>query len=85
MIDQSDDKGSRPFILPKIWMVNDFYSTMSQKVFNTLFDGHRILDSIPIHLLEKFERCYSGKTMDVGMYDAMFTAGLRLPLMEFHR
>jgi len=26
----------RPFILPLIWMVNDFYLTMSSKVFNTL-------------------------------------------------
>ena len=38
--DQTDGKGSRPFILPKIWMVNDFYPTMSQKVLNTLRDRH---------------------------------------------
>ena len=23
--------------------------------------------------------------MDIGMYDAMFTVGLKLPLMELHR
>ena len=30
------------------------------------------------------ERCYSGRTTDVGMYDAMFAAGLRLPLAALH-
>ena len=57
---------------------------MSQRVFNTLRDCQQIPDNIPIGLSSKFERCYSGKTADVGMYDAMFTAGLRLPLMELH-
>lgn len=76
LVGQVDGSGSRPFTLPKIWMVNDFYQSMSQKVFNTLRDGHQIPDSIPIRLLGKSERCYSGKTMDVGMYNAMFTTGL---------
>ena len=84
LIYQTDGRGSRPFILPKIWMMNDFYPTMSQRVFNTLRDCQQIPDNIPIGLSSKFERCYSGKTADVGMYDAMFTAGLRLPLMELH-
>ena len=30
-------------------------------------------------------KCYSGKTENVGMYDAMFIAGLRFPLMKLHR
>ena len=77
--------GNRLFILPKIWTVNDFYPTMSQRVFNTLHDRHQILDNIHICLLGKFERCYSDKTADVGMYDMMFTVGLKLPLMELHR
>ena len=75
----------RPFILPKKWTVNDFLPTMSNKVFNTLRDRYQILDNIPIYLPGKFERCYSGKTANVGMYDAMFAAGLRLPLTAFHR
>ena len=29
-------------------------------------------------------KCYSGKTENVGMYDAMFIVGLRLPLMKLH-
>ena len=79
-----DGRGSRPFILPKIWTVNDFYPTMSQRVFNTLQDRHQIPNNIPIHLPSKFEKCYLSKTADVGMYDAMFTVGLRLPLTESH-
>ena len=39
-IDQTDEMDSRPFILPKIWTVNDFYPTISQRVFNTLRDRH---------------------------------------------
>ena len=55
---------------------------MTRKVFNTLCDCHQIPDNIPFCLLGKFEKCYSGKTADMGMYDAMFTTRLRLPLME---
>ena len=76
--------GSRPFILPLIWMVNDFYPTMSPNVFNKLRDYFQIPDNIPIRLPKKYERCYLGKTANVGMYDAMFAIGLRLPLMELH-
>ena len=73
-----------PFILPKKWMVNDFLPMMSDKVFNTLRDRYQISNNIPICLPRKFENCYSGKTADVGMYDAMFTVGLRLPLTALH-
>ena len=34
--------------------------------------------------LKKIERCYLGKITDVGMYDAMFAVGLRLPLTDLH-
>lgn len=57
---------------------------MSRKVFNTLCDHYQIPDNIPFHLLEKLEKYYSKKTTNVGMYDAMFTAGSRLPLMKLH-
>ena len=78
-------RDDRPFILPKIWTVNDFLPTMLDKVFKTLQDRYQIPDDILIRLPGKFEKCYSGKTADVGMYDAMFTAGLRLPLTTLHR
>ena len=58
---------------------------MSDKVFKELRSHYQILDHIPIHLLRENERCYSGRTADVGMYDTMFAAGLKLPLMALHR
>ena len=74
----------RTFIVPKKWTVNDFLLTMSDKVFKTLRGRYQIPDNIPIRLPRKFERCYSGKTVDVGMYDAMFAVGLRLTVTAFH-
>ena len=82
---QEVDDNSRPFILPLIRIVNDFYPTMSPNVFNKLRDRFQIPDSIPIRLLTKHERYYPGKTTDVSMYDTMFAADLRLPLTELHR
>ena len=73
------------FILPKEWIVNDFLLTMSDKGFNSLCNHYQILDDIPIRLPRNFEKCYTRKTADVGMYDAMFAAGLRLPLTALHR
>ena len=57
---------------------------MSNKVFKSLLDCYQILDDIPIHLPRKFEKCYSGKTANVGMYDAMFATRLGLPLTTLH-
>ena len=59
--------------------------TMTTNVFKNLRDHYQIPDHIPIRLPGKFEKCYLRKTTDVNMYDAMFTAGLRLPLMSLHR
>ena len=58
---------------------------MSGKVFRKLCVRYQIPDHIPIRLLRENERCYSKRTADVGMYDAMFAAGLRLSLMALHR
>ena len=74
----------RPFILPKKWIVNDFLPTMSDKVFKTLRGCYQIPNNIPIHLPGKFEKCFSRKTTDDSMYDAMFATGLRLPLTALH-
>ncbi|KAL0000260.1 hypothetical protein SO802_019862 [Lithocarpus litseifolius] len=79
------DGHTRPFILPIIFIVNDFKPTMTSKVFNSLRDRYQIPDHIPLCLPRKFEKCYSGRVVDVGMYDAMFAAGLRLPLAALHR
>ena len=58
---------------------------MSDRVFKDLRSRYQISNYIPIRLTRKDERCYLGKTADFGMYDAMFAAGLRLPLMALHR
>ena len=76
---------NRPFILPEDWAVNKFLPRMSNKVFGELRTRYQIPDHIPIRLPEENETCYSGRTVDVGMYDAMFAADLRLPLTALHR
>ena len=78
-------RDNHPFILPKDWAVNKLLPMMSDKVFKELRTRYQIPDHIPIRLPRENERCYSGRTADVGMYDAMFAAGLRLPLTALHR
>ena len=58
---------------------------ITANIFKNLRDHYQIPNHIPIRLPGKIEKCYSRKTMDVGMYDAMFTIGLRLPLTALHR
>ena len=67
------DRHTCPFILPKMWTVNDFLPMMTANTFKNLRDHYQIPNHIPIRLLGKFEKCYSGKTAVVGMYDAMFS------------
>ena len=76
--------GNRPFILPENWTINKFLPKMSNRVFKELRTRYQIPDHIPIRLPRKNERCYLGRTTDVGMCDAMFAAGLRLPLTALH-
>ena len=78
------DGHTHPFILPKMWTINDFLPTMTANIFKNLSDLYQTPDHIPIHLPEKFKKCYSSKTADIGMYDAMFAVGLRLPLTALH-
>ena len=83
--DEEEEPGdNRPFILPEDWAVNKFLPRMSNKIFGKLRTRYQIPDHIPIRLPEENETCYSGRTADVGMYDAMFAAGLRLPLTALH-
>ena len=58
--------------------------TMMTNIFKNLQDHFQVPDHIPIRLPGKFEKCHSGKIVDVGMYEAMFVAGLRLPLTALH-
>ena len=76
---------NRPFILLEDWAVNKFLPRMSDKVFRELHTHYQIPDHIPIRLPRENESCYSRRIADVGMYDAMFAAGLRLPLKALYR
>ena len=58
---------------------------MSEKVFKELRTRFHIPDHISIRLPRKKQKCYTGRTADVGMYDAVLAAGLRLPLTALHR
>ena len=78
-------RGNLPFILPEDWAVNKFLPKMSEKVFKELRSRFQISDHISICLLRKKEKCYTGRTADVSMYDAMLSAGLRLLLTALHR
>lgn len=49
----SSGDGYRPFILPSIWLVNDFLSNMSKKVFGNLHPCFQIPDNVPIRMAGK--------------------------------
>ena len=83
--DSAGPGDNRPFILPAEWAVNKFLPSMSDNIFSELHVRYQIPEHIPIRLPYENEKCYTGRTTDVGMYDAMFAAGLRLPLMALHR
>ena len=74
----------RKFVLPLMWTVNDFNSTIKRKHFDTLRERYQIAIDIPIHLPFKFENCYYRDAEDVGVHEQMFKAGLRLPLSVLH-
>ena len=56
-----------PFILPEECAVNRFFPLMSNKFFKELHTRYQIPEHIPICLPGENERCYSGRTTDVGM------------------
>ena len=76
-----EDDGTRDSLREE---VPEALGTMTTNIFKNLQDHFQIPDHIPICPLVKFEKCYMGKTTDVGMYDAMFTVGLRLLLTALH-
>ena len=60
---------NRPFILPSEWAVNKFLPSMSDKIFSELRIRYQIPEHIPIRLPYENKKCYTGRTVDVGMYD----------------
>ena len=76
--------GLRKFVLPLMWIVNDFNSTIKRKHFDTLRKRYQIPVDIPIRLPFKIEKWYYRSAYDVEVYEQMFKAGLRLPLSALH-
>ena len=74
-----------PFILPAEWAINKFLPSMSDNIFSELRVRYQIPEHISIHLPYENKKCYTGRTADIGMYDAMFAARLWLPLTALHR
>ena len=58
----------RPFILPKIWLMNNFFPKLIDKDSNKLWDCFQIPEHIPIRMAGKHEKCYSGRITDIGFY-----------------
>ena len=58
---------------------------MNDKIFKKLRVRYQILEHIPICLPKENEKCYTWRTTDIGMYNAMFIARLRLLLTALHR
>ena len=77
--------GLRKFVLPLMWMVNDFNLTIKRKHFDALWERYQISLDIPIHLPFKFEKCYYRGVDDVRVYKQMFKVGFGLPLSALHR
>ena len=79
--------GRRPreVILPDDWSINDFLVDMSDEVFSRLRPHFQIPRNVPIRKGDLGEKCYDGKSSNIGFYKAMFIAGLRLPLSTLHR
>ena len=77
-------RGNHPFILPKDWAINKFLPKMSDRVFKELHTCYQIPNHISIHLPRKKEKCYTGMTADVSMYDVVLTARSRLPMTALH-
>lgn len=77
--------GLRNLILPPLWTVNDFNSTIKRKHVDTLRERYQIPADVPIRLPFKFEKCYYHGADNVRVCKQMFKVGFRLPLSALHR
>ena len=71
-------------ILPLIWSANDFPISITKEVYKRLRLCFQIADDIPIRKVDKGEKCYIGRSPEVGFYKAAFIAGFRLSLSLLH-
>ena len=57
---------------------------MSDLVFGRLKPHFQIPDNVPIRRGDIGEKCYDGRSSDIGFYEYAFIVGLRLPLSSLH-
>ena len=76
---------TRETVLLDDWSIHDFPIDISYKVFSNLRPCFQILDDVPIRKGNIGEKCYNGRSPDVGFYETAFIARLRLPLSSLHR
>ena len=57
---------------------------MSDEVFSRLRPCFQIPNDMPIRKGDIREKCYDGRSSDVGFYEIALIAGLRLPLSTLH-
>lgn len=74
----------REIVVPNVWSIHDFPVDMSDKVFSKLRPCIQIPNNVPIKKGDIGERCYDGRSSDVGFYETAFIVGLHLPLYPLH-
>ena len=84
---KASPSGRQPWevILLDDWSIHDFPIDMSDEVFSRLRPRFQIPNNVPIRKGDLGEKCYDGRSLDVGFYKTTFIAGLRLPLSTLHR
>ena len=84
---EASPSGRQPWevILLDDWSIHDFPIDMSDEVFSRPRPRFQILNNVPIRKGDVGEKCYDGRSLDVGFYKTTFIAGLRLPLSTLHR
>ena len=72
-------------ILPNDCSIHNFPVDMSDEVFGRLRPRFQIPNNVPIRKGDLGEKCYDGRSSNVGFYEAAFIVGLHLPLSTLHR
>ena len=84
---EASPSGRQPWevILLDDWSIHDFPIDVSDEVFSRLRPHFQIPNNVSIRKGDVGEKCYDGRSLDVGFYKTTFIAGLRLPLSTLHR
>ena len=77
--------GLREFIMLPLLTINEFYSSIKERHFNTLREKYQIPINIPMRLPSKQEKYYYKGVEEVNVYEQMLKVGLRFLLSALHR